>query len=70
MVNLMPRKNPRPAARKRAERLKAKQAAVAKFQRKARHLLTSDFRHGDAARLASIALLCGLESIHINRGRY
>jgi len=66
----MPRKHTRPAAKKRAAKLKAKSAAMTKFMRLAKPLLCSDARTGDAAKLASIALLCGLPSVHINRGRY
>lgn len=66
----MPRKNARPAAKKRAIKLKAKVEQRRKFLKASAYLRNREPRHGDAARLASIALHCGLESIHINRGRY
>ena len=66
----MPRKNPRPAVKKRAASQKAKMAKVAKFMNAASYLICREPRYGDAARMAKIALVCGLTSVSINRGRY
>lgn len=66
----MPRKNPRPAAKKRAAIQKAKMAKVAEFKNADFILICREPRHGDAARMAQMALACGLTSVSINRGRY
>lgn len=50
----MPRKNPRPAAKKARAKMKARMAVQANFRRKVAPLL-SDYRHGDDVQLAAIA---------------
>ncbi|PTX48704.1 hypothetical protein IQ03_02210 [Gemmobacter caeni] len=50
----MPRKNARPAARKRQEKLNAKLAQKARFDAKARPILANP-RHGDGVLLAALA---------------